>query len=85
MSDISKDIDERQRASEFKTIRSLRLRLNKRSLELRALFESFRQYKLALTSQLQQKQNSIQTGGSNKLQLELLSVEQQRFKQQIDR
>jgi hypothetical protein len=46
MSDISKDVDEKKRARDFKTIRLLRLRLNKRSLELRALLESFRQYKL---------------------------------------
>jgi len=84
MSDISKDVDEKQRAREFKTIRLLRLRLNKRSLELRALLESFRQYKLSLASQLQQKQNSIQTSASSKLQADLISVEQERMKQQIE-
>ncbi|WKA25680.1 hypothetical protein [Bradyrhizobium roseum] len=82
--EMSKDVDEKQRAREFKNIRLLRLRLNKRSLELRALLESFRQYKLSLASQLQQMQNSIQSGSSNKLQAELLGVEQERLKQQIE-
>lgn len=85
MSDISKDVDAKERANEFKTIRSLRLRLNKRSLELRALLESFRQYKLSQTSQLQQKQNSMQNNTSNKLQAGLLNVEEERAKQQIDK
>jgi hypothetical protein len=84
LSDISKDVEAKQRASEFKTIRSLRLRLNKKSLELRALLESFRQYKLSLTSQVSQKQNAIQTGPSNKLQAELMGIELDRLKQRID-
>ena len=84
LSDITKDVDARRRADEFKIIRLLRLRLNKRSLELRALLESFRQYKLSLTSQLQQKQNSIQTSVSNRLQVDLTSAEHDRLQQEID-
>src|SRR5690348_13113316 len=44
ITEISKDVDAKKRGEEFKTIRSLRLRLNKRSPELRGLLESFRQH-----------------------------------------
>lgn len=84
LAEISKDSDAKRRASEFKTIRSLRLRLNKRSLELRALLESFRQYKLSLTSQLQQKNHAVQTSSSNRPQVEALTLEQDRLRLQIN-
>ena len=84
LSKISKDIDAKERASEFKMIRSLRPRLNKRSLELRALLESFRQYKLSLKSQIQEKQNTIQTNATISPQIELMAAEAEKLKQQLE-
>jgi hypothetical protein len=60
LSELSKET--KDRASDFKRLRSLRGRLNKRSPELRALLESFRQYKLSLKTQIQQKQAALQAG-----------------------
>jgi predicted RNase H-like nuclease (RuvC/YqgF family) len=51
----------KDRSEDFRLIRPIRAKLSKRSPELRALLEAFRQYKFSLKNQIQQKQAAIES------------------------
>lgn len=84
LTSIAKDLNAKERANDFKTIRLIRARLNKKSPELRGLVESFRQYKSSLRSQVQQKRASLLASPANSAQTKMLDVEIDRAKQELE-
>jgi predicted nucleic acid-binding Zn-ribbon protein len=84
LTNIAKDLNAKERATDFKTIRVIRARLNKKSPELRGLVESLRQYKSSLRSQIQQKRASLLANPTNIAQTKMLEVEIDRAKQEVD-
>ena len=83
---LQKEISEkpfvRDRALDFNKIRPVRSKLSKRSLELRALLENFRQYRTSLRTQLQQKEAAAQA--VNDTDVDAINIGIERLKREID-
>jgi hypothetical protein len=65
----------KDRSEDFRLIRPIRAKLSKRSPELRALLEAFRQYKFSLKNQIQQKQAAIESKKTDTDTIALLDLQ----------